>query len=752
MIRAAALALSVLVAGLAQAAALPWHSVPATAAAVARGQQKMLLIYYRGACDRCNEKLDAAFEAAATDDVFTHALDSYVPLRVTARSAEAEHPLLAELVKLKDAPLIALYDATGIQLLIIQKKVSWDETVEELLRFRGERRRIARSVELRLAGEAAHADMTLGSSLLNTHAGAAAADRFARAAAGYRLLKDEELAQIAEVQAAGGWYLGGYKPRGRKMLYEILQKPFSDAVAAEANVLLGALLEADSRRGSPTLEGLGPTQKTRLVDELLMKKAIAAYRSAYELAPPRTMALAQSRSALARIDDQPLPRRKSEPPTLMRIVVPARTTLIGDSEFQLDGAGDIARVDYYLDNVKATSSNKSPFRVNIDVGPVPGVRTVKAVAFDADGKAKGEATITINDREDAFLVSIVAPASPWIGGTSDVQLDVRVPPGRALSRVDVSWNGKEIGALTAMPLRLRIDVPQKEFGYLRAVAVLDDGSTAETTRVYNSIGVSESVEVGNVTVLATVNDSKGERVGGLTSGDFSIRDEGQPVKPELRSSDDDPVTIGIAVDSSSSMAGRQVYVIRAATQFLGRALRPQDQAFVVSFDTGARLVHPRSSDSASLRESVYALTPQGGTSIFDGVTFALQQFQGIPGKKALLVFSDGREGTSSASAKECERLARTVGVPIYVVVPPGGSHQRNALAGIAGLTGGTMFFGEPAETFPTMFDRLAAEMRGQYVLSFTRPAGVRTGAWRSIRVSVQRRDANVRTIQGYRAN
>jgi Ca-activated chloride channel homolog len=317
----------------------------------------------------------------------------------------------------------------------------------------------------------------------------------------------------------------------------------------------------------------------------------------------------------------------------------------------------------------------------------------------------------------------------------------------------VSWNGKDVAALTSAPFRTRIDVPRGEFGYLRAVAVLDDGAAAETTKVYNSSGVSESVEVGNVTVIATVNDAKGERIAGLASKDFSIRDEGQAVTPELRSTDEDPVTIGIAVDSSASMAGRQLYVIRAATQFLGRALRPQDQAFVVSFDTGARLVHPRSSDAASLRESVFSLTPQGGTSIFDGVTFALQQFQGITGKKALLVFSDGLEGTSSASAKECERLARAVGVPVYVVVPPRGAKDRkNALSGIAGLTGGTMFYDQPVQTFPAMFDRLAAEMRGQYVLSFTRPAGIRTGAWRSIRVSVDRRDANVRTIQGYRAN
>jgi VWFA-related protein len=427
-------------------------------------------------------------------------------------------------------------------------------------------------------------------------------------------------------------------------------------------------------------------------------------------------------------------------------------TILGDADFLVEGAGDVARVDFLLDDVKVASSAKHPFRVSIDVGRTPRARTVKAVAFDTAGNPKGEAVATINDRMDAFFVSIIAPASAWIGGANDIELDVRVPPERSVSRVDVSWNGKDIATLTAAPFRAHMNVAPREFGYLRAVATLDDGNSAEVTRLYNSAGMSESVEVGAVTVIASVTNDKGERIGGLGSSDFTIADEGHPVTPTLRSADEDPVTIGIAVDSSSSMSGMQVYVIRAATEFLGRALRPQDQAFVVAFDTGPRLVHPRSSDAAKLRESVYGLSPSGGTSIFDGVTFALQQFQGISGKKALLVFSDGREGTSSASAKECERMARTVGVPVYGIVPPKGNRRNNAISDIAGDTGGTMFYGEPEETFPTLIDRLATEMRGQYVLSFTRPAGIKPGTWRSIRVAVDKRDASVRTIQGYRAN
>ncbi len=753
--------------------AIPWHSVPDVALHVARAQQKMVLVYYRGACEKCNDATDAMFAKGASDDVFTHALDTYLPLRLTSGTS-APHPMLDELAKKREAPLIAVYDASGVQLAVTNRKLSWSPLVEDLLRIRGERQRIVRSVELRQAGRVPEADLLLGNALFNARQALPAADRLHRAVEAFRAVKAEELAQMAEILEGGAWYLAGQKARGRKLVADVLRNPASDVIAAEAHVGMARQYEAESMvlataiagpaalprtprpgtaRGGMTPTPSGGSARSRaLASKRSMVKAIESYRAAYEIAPEGSTALEQSRYSLERLDHQALPQRKSPLKTLLRIVTPARMTILGDADFLVEGAGDVARVDYLLDDVKVATSAKHPFRVSIDVGRTPRARAVKAVAFDAAGNAKGEALATINDRMDAFFVSIVAPASAWIGGAYDIELDVRVPPGRSVSRVDVSWNGKDIATLKAAPFRARMNVTPREFGYLRAVATLDDGNSAEVTRLYNSAGVSESVEVGAVTVIASVTNDKGERIGGLGSSDFTITDEKQPVTPTLRSADDDPVTIGIAIDSSSSMSGMQIYVIRAATEFLGRALRPQDQAFVVAFDTGPRLVHPRSNDAAKLRESVFTLAPSGGTSIFDGITFALQQFQGISGKKALLVFSDGREGTSSASAKECERMARTVGVPVYGIVPPKVNRRNNALSGIAADTGGTMFFGEPEETFPALFERLAAEMRGQYVLSFTRPAGIKAGTWRSIRVAVDRQDASVRTIQGYRAN
>ncbi|HEV7763492.1 MAG TPA: VWA domain-containing protein [Thermoanaerobaculia bacterium] len=747
---------------------LHWHSDVKSALAAARAQQKMLLVNLRSACSRCD--LDEAFEKAAADPIFVHALDSFVLLRVTANTMESRDPLLQKLAQKPGAPLRMLFDASGQQLFVLPQKHTWNHVVEELLRFRAERALIRRSVERRFAGQIADAELDLGNALLNVHKGQNAADRLEKAAKAFRAQNDIASAQLAEVLAGCALWDISQKHRGRRMIEQVLKSPANDAVAADAHLAIASQSEAAATKQVYARDLNGKTTRRLETDYISLNKAVAAYRKAYALAPVGSVTLAQARLGLLRLDDQPLPPKSgaaavaksaaaiaplTNDDALIRIVPPARRTIVGDADFYLQAKAGITRVDFYLDETKVGSASEQPFRVTIDLGRIPRARIVKAVALDRAGKAMGEAMVTVNDRADAFFVSIVNPAMTWISGATDVELDVSLPPERSVQRVDLQWNDKQVATLKAPPFRTKINVAEGEFGYLRAVVTLDDGTTAESTRIYNASGVSESVEVGAVTLIASVTSRKGEIVGGLQAKDFKIADEGKRVSPTLRSSDDEPVTIGVAIDSSSSMRGRQLYVMRAAAEFLGRALRPQDVAFLLSFDHGARIVHGRTSDGQRLRSLVFDMVPQGGTSIFDGVTFALQQFQGISGKKALLVLSDGREGTSSGSAKECERLARAVGVPIYVVSPPeesARSRPPHALMHIAEVTGGTMFTGEPEETFPAMFDRLAAEMRGQYVLSFTRPTGIKAGAWRNIRVDVERRDANVRTIQGYWAN
>lgn len=742
-------------------AGIPWHSVPATATAVARAQGKLLFIYYRAACQTCNAKSDAMMEALATDELFQRALESFLPLRVTDHATS--HPITDEIAKLHKGPAIAIYDASGVQLAVFPRlQQGWSALAEDVLRFRAVREQVARAVELRLAGQTAAADYVIGQALSGTMQWRRAAERFDMAAEAYRARGDRESAQIAHVASGYAWYGAGAKARGRTQIDTVLRDPASDAAAAEAHLSMAAIAESEAHvtttittqsapirgRGAPVTPTL--QQKVRSVDKKTLARAVESYRRAYALAPERSITLEAAKAALARLDDRPLPAR-AEAAATFRLIAPAKQVVTGEAEFAVEAGPNVARIEYYLDEAKVATETKAPFRAKLDVGATPRVRSVRARAFDGSGKAVGDSVVTINDRADAFLVTIVSPAEEQIAGEAEVEVDVRVPPSKTLKQIDVSWNDMPVATLTAPPFRAPLRGAE-EFGYLRAVATLDDGTTSEATRVYNAGTVSETVEVGAVTVIASVTDRDGRRVPGLTASDFAVADEGQKVAPALRSADDEPVTIGIAIDTSLSMKGRQLYVIRAAAEFLRRALRPQDEAFVVAFDSGVQLVHPRTRDAEKLRATVLDLMPGGGTSLYDATIFALQQFQGIGGKKALVVFSDGREATSRATPKEAERLARIIGVPVYLIVPPQGERLGHALKNIAELTGGVMHHAVAEEELPALFDRIAEELRGQYVLSFERPAGVRAGTWRTIKVAVNRPNATVRTIQGYRAN
>ncbi|HVR39872.1 MAG TPA: VWA domain-containing protein, partial [Thermoanaerobaculia bacterium] len=215
--------------------------------------------------------------------------------------------------------------------------------------------------------------------------------------------------------------------------------------------------------------------------------------------------------------------------------------------------------------------------------------------------------------------------------------------------------------------------------------------------------------------------------------------------------DEEAATVGIAIDISSSMRPMQLDVIETATALVQTLVSKKTKVFIVVFDNTARILHPPSSDVVSLRAKLLDLYAAGGTTLFDGMIFALQQFQGIDGRKALIVISDGRDVASGESADACTRLAKSSGVPIYAIVPHGGfrtgTRFGNALTGITESSGGLFFFAPAKKEQPAIFDFIRDEVRGQYVLSFVSPSPAKPATWRKLDVSVPGR--NVRTIAGY---
>jgi VWFA-related protein len=269
-----------------------------------------------------------------------------------------------------------------------------------------------------------------------------------------------------------------------------------------------------------------------------------------------------------------------------------------------------------------------------------------------------------------------------------------------------------------------------------------------------------STGVNVVNVLVTVRDKQGQLVKGLAKDDFKLEEDGrtQPIRyfsPQA----DQPLMLGLLIDVSGSQRTVLADQRRASQQFIDQVLRPQDRAFFVRFDRRIELLDNLSQLEIDPKES-----SARGTALYDAIISAARGLADQPGRKALIVLSDGYDTSSSAPLSAAVETAQRADALVYSIrfldrdvfafqVPAsqGGSpvprEGRKALERIATETGGSYFDLAAAETLEKIYSRIEDELRNQYSLGFT-PVNPRPG-YRKIRVSVKRKGVTVQARDGY---
>lgn len=96
-------------------------------------------------------------------------------------------------------------------------------------------------------------------------------------------------------------------------------------------------------------------------------------------------------------------------------------------------------------------------------------------------------------------------------------------------------------------------------------------------------------------------------------------------------------------------------------------LAPADRAFLVDFDDTVSLRQPLTQDKALLLRGIDRLIPFGGTAINDGILFSLLQYGREPGRRALVVVTDGDDEHSRSRPEQSADYAARLGLPIYFI-------------------------------------------------------------------------------------
>lgn len=175
------------------------------------------------------------------------------------------------------------------------------------------------------------------------------------------------------------------------------------------------------------------------------------------------------------------------------------------------------------------------------------------------------------------------------------------------------------------------------------------------------------VELINVT--ATVTDRSGRFYGRLRKEDFLVYEDNKPVEVTHFSADRTPVSLGIVVDTSGSMAGEKW---SAAVNSIDRFFRIMndelDEFFLYRFSASADLIADWTRDRDRLAAAIGRVHPNGGTAMYDAVSEAVPMAHGGQNrKKAVVIISDGNDTSSRVGVSDVKQVVRETEVLVYAV-------------------------------------------------------------------------------------
>jgi Ca-activated chloride channel homolog len=291
--------------------------------------------------------------------------------------------------------------------------------------------------------------------------------------------------------------------------------------------------------------------------------------------------------------------------------------------------------------------------------------------------------------------------------------------------------------------------------------------------------------VNLVTVSFTARDARGKLVEDLKKEDVVIQEDGVPQKvAHFAKSTDVPLTLGLIVDASGSQSHFSEKHEKDLEVFLRDALGPNDRAFLVGFGNHLRLVsdlHPNGEQVQSAPDVVagqmlehlkrYEKKPDKfaeigpkeerelGTAFYDAIFYSISEKLGKEdGRRALLIFSDGEDNSSSHDMMTTIEAAQTANVLVYTIrytkpMKHGELSARNkygirVMDRIAKETGASNI--DAREMQPTeYFRRIAEELRTSYEIGYYPSEPMKDESFRKIVIKPMDEGVRIRAKTGY---
>lgn len=287
------------------------------------------------------------------------------------------------------------------------------------------------------------------------------------------------------------------------------------------------------------------------------------------------------------------------------------------------------------------------------------------------------------------------------------------------------------------------------------------------------------VNVNLVSLYFTVHDKRGALIPHLTKDDFSILEDKEPQKiKNFTAENDQPLTLGILLDTSGSQQNVLPLEQQAGTAFLSRVLRSKDEAFLISFDVNLDLLSDYTNNAHALARAMDQAQinigsggggglPSGtprGTLLYDAVYSAThEKLTQETGRKAIIILTDGEDQGSVQKLQGAIEAAQKSNTIVYVLLCADrafygrgvytiGYSGDSAMRKMTEETGGRLIdVGNNGKKMEDAFAQIEEELRTQYVASYTPTNAKLDGSYRKIDIQCKGDGLKALSRKGYYA-
>ena len=259
----------------------------------------------------------------------------------------------------------------------------------------------------------------------------------------------------------------------------------------------------------------------------------------------------------------------------------------------------------------------------------------------------------------------------------------------------------------------------------------------------------DTSEFPTIRVYISVRDANGEPLA-INPDILVLKENGVAVDEKSIQGTEtvDELTSLLVMDVSGSMnfAGKLEAAKKAAKDYVEQ-LRSQDQAGIVTFNTKVNVVSDVTLNHSTLLKAIDKIQAKDDTAMYDALAKAVEMLNPLPGRKAIIVMTDGMDNASQNTPEEVLSGIGFSGLSISTIglgiIPEGEAEpdvykglDQETLTMLADKAGGRYGFVEDEQALADLYDQMRRALQSEIVITYTTPQTLRDGVSRSLTVEL----------------